>query len=325
MLYERAILKGFEIKLSEGEEPKVQILRVGKFKHPQYGEFEITRQVLAEMKANFDNRVRGIDVAFDYFHDSDKAASGWPTDLFLTEGGDALWANVKWTNKARTMLAEREVRYFSPDFAFQWQDPETGQVFKNVLFGGGLTNRPFVKEMAAIVAAEEKNKMTLEQLKDQLKLAEEKGNAAEKKLEDMMPEMKSKDEAIASLKAELAALAAKIEALGKEKEAVLGEKVKLEEQIKCTEKEAAFNLLLTEGKACVAQKEAYMKGDMDAFIKLSAPVNVKAQGNGGGTTEASGDDFDDKVLKLAETKRKENASLSHGESLSLAIKELKTK
>ena len=162
-LIERGFFRASPIKLSSAAmspgpgptavSPDVQILRVGSFKHPKYGEFEITPTILLEMKKNFDDKIRGIDIGFDYFHESDKEASGWPTELYLLNEDTELWAKVDWTPKAQRMLYERELRYFSPDFAFKWTDPESGQEFNNVLFGGGLTNRPFVKDMAAIAAS----------------------------------------------------------------------------------------------------------------------------------------------------------------------------
>ena len=74
------------IQLSDkAEVPKdLQYLRVGKFNHPQYGFFEITSQVLSEMIQNFKNNVRGIDIAFDYFHESDKDASRTCGEIFFT-------------------------------------------------------------------------------------------------------------------------------------------------------------------------------------------------------------------------------------------------
>lgn len=317
MLLERAILKPIEIKLAEnGESPNVQVLRVGKFSHPKYGEFEITPLVLSEMKSNFDARVRGIDVAFDYFHDSDKAASGWPTELFLSEDKQELWAKVSWTPQASRMLSEREVRYFSPDFAFKWKDPESGKVFKNVLFGGGLTNRPFVKDMAAIVAAEKGDKMTLEEMQAAVKLAEDKVVAAEAAVAAA-----PKVDELEALKAKVAELAAKVDALSGEKEVLMSDKAKLEETVKCAEKEKEFTVLLSEGKACAAQKDAFLKGDMTAFVKLSQPVNLQASGSGAGTVELG--DKDTRVLKLAEEKRKADPKLTHGESISAALKEIK--
>lgn len=316
------LVKPFAIQLSEGKAPRVQVLRVGKFSHPKYGEFEITSATLAEMKKNFDDKIRGIDIAFDYFHDSDKVASGWPTQLLLEENGNELWADVDWTPTASKMLAEREVRYFSPDFAFRWKDPETGTTYNNVLFGGGLTNRPFVKDMAAIVADEKgaDDMKTVAELEKALKLSEDKLAETEKKMADMAPQADRASE----LEKQIAALQAELAKLKGENEVAMAEKKKLEEQVKCAEKEAKFNVLLSEGKAVAAQKDAFLKGDMEAFVKLAEPVNLQGKGNSGGTGEDKNKgDREDRVIKLAEEKQKADPKLSRGEALSLANKEIK--
>ena len=317
------------LQLGEGNKVpnQVQVLRVGKFNHPTYGAFEITTQTLTEMKSNFDKNVRGIDTAFDYFHASDKEASAWVKDLVLKEGGLELWADVEWTPKASQKLAERELRYFSPDFAFKWEDPESGAVHKNVLFGGGLTNRPFVKEMRAIVADEtktgEKNMTELEKAQARVKeletqtvkLSEDKA-AMEKQMADM-----PKPDKVAALEQQIAALQAELAKAKGESEAHLAEKKKLEEAQKLSEKENAFTVLLSEGKACAAQKEAFIKGDMQEFIKLAQPLNLKGSGSARGGQEEA--DKNVKVLKLAEEKMKANPKLSKGDAISLALSEVK--
>lgn len=307
----------------------VQVLRVGKFNHPKYGFFEITKQTLSEMKQNFDNNVRGIDMAFDYFHDSDKDASAWVNQLELKDNGNELWASVSWTPKAEQKLAERELRYFSPDFSFKWSDPEGGKTYNNVLFGGGLTNRPFVKEMKAIVADETQgDKMTelesaLAKVKEleatNVKLSEDK-ELMQKEYSEKLEEMPSLDK-VAELEKQIAALQAEL-AKAKESEAALMEdKKKAEDAKMLAEKETEFNVLLAEGKACVAQKESYISGDMKEFIKLAQPLSLKAQGSSANTY---GDDNDaNTIIKLAEEKQKADPKLSRGEAISLAKKELK--
>jgi hypothetical protein len=323
------------LKLGEGNRVpnEVQVLRVGKFNHPRYGAFEITTQTLTEMKSNFDKKVRGIDTAFDYFHDSDKEASAWVNDLLLKEDGTELWAAVTWTPQAEKKLAERELRYFSPDFAFQWQDPESGQTFNNVLFGGGLTNRPFVKEMQAIVADEtktgEKNMTELEKAQKEItdlkaqnvKLSEDKA-AMEKKMADMPPAPAAKEEGdeVAALKKQIADLQAQLAKAQSDSEMAMAEKKKADEAKMLAEKTSQFNVLLSEGKACAAQKEAFLKGDMDNFVKLSQPLNMKPAGGSG---NQEGDDKNQKVLKLAEEKMKSNSKLSKGDAISQALSEVK--
>jgi hypothetical protein len=320
------------IKLGENQfVPKdVQVLRVGSFKHPKYGEFEITRPLLAEMKANFENKVRGIDVAFDYFHESDKEASAWVNSLELREDGDELWASVNWTPKAEKKLAERELRYFSPDFAFQWTDPESGTSFNNVLFGGGLTNRPFVKEMKAIVANEKQgeNMTELEKLQKQLeeskaqnvKLSEDKV-AMEKKMADMVPKADAPPDKVAELEKQIAALQAELAKAKGESEAALAEKNKAEAAKVLAEKEGAFNVLLSEGKACAAQKDAFMKNDMTEFVKLAQPVNLKASGSSESVELGEADAKE--IIKLAEEMQKTDVKLSRGDAISKAKKQLK--
>lgn len=323
------------VKLGEGNQvPRtVQILRVGKFNHPEYGFFEITTQTLSEMKANFDNRVRGIDVSFDYYHDSNNDASAWVKNLELREGGLELWAEVDWTPQATQKLADRELRYFSPDFAFTWADPETGTAYKNVLFGGGLTNRPFVKEMKAIVADEKQrgNQMTeLEKAQAALKLAETKivklsedMAGMEKKLAALPPPKEETDE-VAALKQQIAALQAQLAKAEGDSAAALAEKNKAEAAKVLAEKESAFNVLLSEGKACAAQKDSYIKGDMAEFIKLAQPLNMK--GSGSSENQDKGEAAKvESIIKLAEEKRKTNPKLSYGDSVSMAKKEIEKK
>lgn len=344
-IVERGFFKSSPIKLNEGgqskESPNVQVLRVGAFNHPKYGEFEITRQTLAEMKANFDARVRGVDIAFDYFHESDKEASGWPTELFLSDDKCELWAVMDWTPKAKRMLAERELRYFSPDFAFQWEDPETGVVYNNVLFGGGLTNRPFVKDMSPIVASEIKgeNEMELKEIVEKMKkLSEDQGSLKDShdKLKKENEDMKKKlaeyeeknkpdpdgddngddgdDQSVEGLKKQLVEMGAKLKKAEADKESMMSEK-------KMAEKNAAFTLMLSEGKACVAQKEAYLKGDMDEFVKLAEKLNTDGKGSSAnGGTETS--DREDRVLKLAEEKVKKDPKLNMVDAITMAHKEI---
>lgn len=141
--------------------PMIQVLRVGKFTHPVYGVVDITPKDLAELKMNFDSRTFGQDVMFDYFHDNGKEAACWPKHLELREGGNELWASqIDWTPRGRKAVQEKELRYFSPEFG-NWKNPETNETHRNVLMGGGLTNRPFIKNMAPIMLSEDQLKKAL--------------------------------------------------------------------------------------------------------------------------------------------------------------------
>lgn len=332
MLFTRA-LKPTKIILAEekpflesGGKPIVQVLRCGKFDHPQYGTFEITTQVLTDMVNNFKTRVRGQDIPFDYFHEADKEAAGWVKDLVLNEDGSELWATVDWTPKAEQMLKDREIRYFSPDFAFQWKDPESGQIFKNVLFGGGLTNRPFVKEMAAIVAQEEGDHMkNFEEMKaefdkmkaENLKLSESVTELTKKLGELPQPQEKKPEEGqdeMALIKKQLEDMKVKCAQLEEENK-------KMKEAKYLAEKTSEFEKLLSEGKAVAAQKESFLKGDMSEFIKLAQPVNLNGKGSVAGKPA---DADDDKIIELAEKKVKESG-IDMGAAISQVRAELRAK
>ncbi len=308
---------------------RVQVLRVGKFNHPQYGKFEITKQILAEMKKNFDERVRGIDIAFDYYHDSEGDASGWPKRLELSSDGTELFAeDVEWTPKGAQKIKDRELRYFSPDFTFLWTEPETGKKIKNVLFGGGLTNRPFVKEMQPIVAdesnIESENEMTeLEKAQKAAKDAEAKNVETQKQVETLTAQLAEVNKKLSEGKAGDDG-DKKLNELSEQVKKLSEANTKLSEDAAKAAKETEFNKLLSDGKAVPAQKDAYLKNDMVEFVKLSQPSNMKAAGssssNGGAGDE--GDDMDDKVIKLAEELEGKDKNLTRGEAMSRARKQL---
>jgi phage I-like protein len=250
-----------EIKFAEGvkEVSDVQILRAGVFAHPYYGAMIINQQTLADLVRNFNDRVRRQDIPIDYFHDSDREAAGWFTELRVENGGTELWGKAKWTPRAQQMLADGEVKYFSADFYFEWTDPETGVTYKNVLNGGGLVNRPFVKDMKPVVELSEGDQMkTVEQLQAELKTLGESKDAEIKKLGETIA---SKDAEISKLKAEAAKTA-------KEKEDA--------------EHLAKFEELCREGKACAAQKEAWVAKDFVKFAELAQKLNTVENGGAEG-------------------------------------------
>src|SRR5260221_3125576 len=127
-------------------------LPVGKFKHPEYGRLDFSRQKLAELKRKFDDRVRGIDIALDCDH-KEGGAPGWIEAMELrgaTAGQPAgLYALIRWTPLGVQLLKDQSYRYFSPEFGSHY-DEVTGRKIANVALGGALTNRPFLKVMGEV-------------------------------------------------------------------------------------------------------------------------------------------------------------------------------
>ncbi len=138
----------------------IMLFPLGRFKHPEYGTLNFTRPRLSDIKRKFDLRVRHIDIALDADHKASKGdsrATGWIEAVELREtSGDTpggLWGHIKWTPYGMQLLRDQEYRYFSPEFG-DWDDPETGKTWSDVLMGGGLTNRPFLKQMPALTLSD---------------------------------------------------------------------------------------------------------------------------------------------------------------------------
>lgn len=303
--------------------PIVQVLRVTKFDHPEYGTIEITPDRLKKFKENFENRVRRQEIPIDYFHENEGLAAGWIKELFFDDTGNELWARVDWTKNALQKLNEKELKYFSPEFAFKWTDPETKVSYENVLFGGGLTNRPQVKDMAPIILKEKRGREMEEKVKELetqvIKLGEDLVLAKDeaKKFMDGGAEKEAK---IAELEAMIAKMQAEVDSLKGVNESMLKEKALAEEEKVVAEKKMEFNTMLSEGKVCEAQRAAFLASDMAGFVKNSMPVNLSEKGNGTGTATGNAGDACAQVMKLAEAKVKAE-KISLASAISAVLKE----
>jgi len=144
--------------IKTAEESWVEILREGEYKHDVYGKVKIDRTRLERIKANFENKVRGIDIALDVAHDPDRGAAGWIVELDVRPSTAdpnkmSLWGRVKWTPWGKELVGGGVYKYISAEFG-PWVDPETGEKHEDVLYAATLTNRPFIKQMAPVALDE---------------------------------------------------------------------------------------------------------------------------------------------------------------------------
>jgi len=150
----------------------IQALPLGNYHHPVYGNIAITADRVQRFADNVKNKVRDQDLDIDYDHKAkDGRAAGWIKDAEARS--DGLWILVEWTDQAAKALQANEYRYFSPEFQDQWEHPKTKQKFQDVMFGGALTNRPFLKDILPINLSEmfdEKGKILMDPLKEIAKL-----------------------------------------------------------------------------------------------------------------------------------------------------------
>jgi hypothetical protein len=142
------------IQLSENA-TWIQAMRVGDYVHPVYGKINFTAERIKRFADSVKNKVRGIDLDIDYDHKTDPArgneAAGWVKDAKVE--GDALYLFVDWTKSALEKIKEGAYRYFSPEFQDDWTD-SSGVKYQDVLFGGGITNRPFLKDLLPVNLSE---------------------------------------------------------------------------------------------------------------------------------------------------------------------------
>jgi len=130
----------------------VHAMSLGTKKHPQYGDLDFTPERIKRFADSVNSRVRGIDPDIDYDHKAkiDEAA-GWVKQAEARN--DGLWLFVEWTKTAAEKIKEKAYRYFSPTYHDEWVDAN-GVKHTDVVFGGALTNRPFLKDLVPVNLSE---------------------------------------------------------------------------------------------------------------------------------------------------------------------------
>lgn len=166
---------------------EIQVLPTGKWNHPAYGPMVIESSDITQFKKNFDAGLRR-DIPITEGHETfdEKPAIGWFKEL-IDKGVHGLFATVEWTAKGTTLLSERAYKYFSPEFYTEYDDPESREVYKDVLVGGALTNKPYFREMQAVVLSEQSIKNPSYYFTDNTTMATLQDVLA-KKVEELTPE-----------------------------------------------------------------------------------------------------------------------------------------
>jgi hypothetical protein len=158
----------------------VHALPGGTYQHPVYGEMVFSDDRVQNFATSVTQKYRQVDPDIDYDHKQDPAmghkAAGWvkaaearpkgaqyaydeniiSTEKVLAEGltfNNDLWVLVEWTRPGAEAIKAGEWRYFSSELADEWEDPK-GVKYKDVFFGGGITNRPYMKELLPLNLSE---------------------------------------------------------------------------------------------------------------------------------------------------------------------------
>jgi hypothetical protein len=122
--------------------------RPGTYKHPSYGEIELTPERIANFVANFQNAIYQKHIPIDAEHESKlSGALGYLTGLVTNEDG-SVDAAVEWTDRGSRLVSADRYKYVSPEWYDVWEQPDTEAEFSDVLVGLALTTRPFFKDSA---------------------------------------------------------------------------------------------------------------------------------------------------------------------------------
>lgn len=152
---DRILARFIEVSSIELSDPKgswIQAFPYVEYDHPIHGKIKFDRARAERMAANVAANVRGQDLDIDYDHKALRGdAAGWVKKAEARD--DGLYIFVEWTKEAYQKLKDKAYRYFSPEYVDEWTHPN-GQKFRDVLFGGALTNRPFLKGILPINLSE---------------------------------------------------------------------------------------------------------------------------------------------------------------------------
>ncbi|HDH45468.1 MAG TPA: methyltransferase domain-containing protein [Thermococcus sp.] len=152
--YYLSSLSDEERKLAEKDcKAWIEIFRIGKWKHPQYGWIVATREMFESFIRNWKNKVIGRELSFDFHHRPEWGAAAWVKDMKIE--GDRLKAYVEFTPRGCEAVKNKEFIYFSPEYVDDYVDKENPSIhYGPTLLGGGLTNTPFLTNLAPIVLSE---------------------------------------------------------------------------------------------------------------------------------------------------------------------------
>ena len=159
-----------EIKLGEDGLSWNEIAREGTPINSVTGKkINITADMFENVIENFKNNVRQTyfdsnkvpAAPWDYAHKTDGKAAGWIGSLEIRNHTmpdnkivKSLWAkNLSWSPEAQDAIKGGEWKFASVDIN-DYENPDTGKKYKDVLYGVALTNRPAIKDMEPIKLSE---------------------------------------------------------------------------------------------------------------------------------------------------------------------------
>jgi len=284
---------------------EVECLRVGDFSD-DISDLTISPEDLTSMVKNFQDKVRRVDLAVDEGHNSMGPAFGWIKNIYTVNGDTSLWASVEWNIPGKELISNKQYRYLSSEFVFEYTDIETGATVGPTLYGIALTNRPFVKDMQPLTLSDRRRNMPAPINADMTKILSE--------VESMKTQM-------TDLTTKLSAQETLSKKLSDELETQVKKNLELIDKNATIEKNKKFDEKLGKGLVCEAQRAAFLSDDMEGFLANQVAVNLNGKSD---TTVVDGTsttpDSQEEVIALAK-KKIESEKCSLPEAISLVLKE----
>lgn len=139
---------------------RIKLAPVGSYKTRAYGDINITKDMLSEMKQHFEEGVRaggtktGLPIDVEHGDSQYKgAAAGWLKKIDVAD--DGAYGDIEWTDLGKNLLTKGIYKFYSPEFHMKYVDPEHSFVMSNVMTGGGLVNKPmFKKDLPPLMMSE---------------------------------------------------------------------------------------------------------------------------------------------------------------------------
>ena len=128
------------------------ILPIGKFYDPRYGEVNITKEMVEKMAENFKNGIPHYKPPVNISHEDIHGKFGDIVEVEARE--DGLWAKIALTQDGAKLLEAKRFEYLSAEFTEHYVNKETGEDVGPVLLGVALTNRPAHPKMNPIKLSE---------------------------------------------------------------------------------------------------------------------------------------------------------------------------
>jgi len=111
--------------------------------------FKVDGEFQKKLVENFNKGTRGQRIPVVDHHEGNNKAYGWISKMWIE--GDKTLIKIRWNPRGKKALSDEEYGYCSPNFIFDYYDPETKQSYGPTVTELTLTNAPRIKRTSAML------------------------------------------------------------------------------------------------------------------------------------------------------------------------------